>query len=82
MNDLFYREFFSLCMKQRDDKKTSFIITTHDDSFIACCMDFLKTKTKISGLKKLKLLMVSNYFYSNAGFGSESEGNVSSCIIS
>ena len=48
MKDLSYREFFGLCMKERDDRKTSFIITTHDDHFIVCCMDFLKITIQIS----------------------------------
>ena len=54
--------------------------TTHDGCFIVCCKDFLKTLVKISGLKKLKPLLVSNCFYSSAGFGSESEDDESSCI--
>ena len=80
MKDSPYREFFSLFMKERDDRETPFIITTHDDSFYVCCMDFLKTTIKISGLKKLKPLLVLNCVYSNAGFESESEDDVSSCI--
>ena len=78
MKDLFYRELFSLCMKERDDRKTYFIITTHDECFVVSCMDFLKTTIKTSGLKKLKLLLISNCFYSKAGFESESD-EVSSC---
>ena len=63
MKDSSYGEFFSVCMKERDDRKTSFLITSHDDCcFIVCCMDFFKTTIKISGLKKLNPLLVSNYF--------------------
>ena len=80
MKDSFYIEFFSLCMKERDDRKTSFIITTHEDCFIVCCKYFLKITIKISGFKKIKPLLVSNCFYSNGGFESESEDDVSSCI--
>ena len=73
MKDSSYREFFSLCMKERDDRKTSFMIITHDDCFIVSCTDFLKTFVKVSRLKKLKPLLISNCFYSSAEFGSESE---------
>ena len=52
------------------------MFTTHEDCFVACCMDFLKTSAKISGLEKLKPLLVTNCFYSG-GFDSDDE---SSCI--
>ena len=67
-------------MKERDDRKNSFMITTHEDCFIASCMDFLKTSVKISGLEKLTRLLVSNCFY-DGGFDSDEEDDEkSSCI--
>ena len=63
-----YGEFFNHCKKERHNRKTSFIImATHDDCLIACCKDFLKTMVKTSGLNKIKLLLVSNCFFSNGG---------------
>ena len=80
IKNICYREFFSLCMKERDDRKNSFMITTHEDCFIAFCMDFLKTSVKISGLEKLTRLLVSNCFY-DGGFDSDEEDDEkSSCI--
>ena len=80
MKDLSYRDFFTLCIKERDDKRCSFMIWTHEDCFIACCMTFFQTSVKISGLEKLKLSLTSNCFYSNAGFDSDDHDDVSSCI--
>ena len=48
--------------------------------FTVCCNNFLKMLVKISGPKKLKPLLLSNCFYSSAGFDSESEDDNSSCI--
>ena len=65
MKNLCYREFFSLCMKEMDNRKNSFLIKTHEDCFIACCMDFLKTSVKISGLEKLNGIKVWVFFEKN-----------------
>ena len=56
MKALSYRDFFTLYMKERDDKRCSLMISTHEYSFIACCMNFLQTSVKISGLEKLMTL--------------------------
>ena len=71
MKGLSYRDFFTLCMKERDDKRCSFMILIHEDCFIACCMNLLQTSVKTSGLEKLKPSLTSNFFYSNAGFDSD-----------
>ena len=80
IKDLSYSGFCILCMKERDDKKCSFIIATHEDCFIDCCIDFLKTSVKISGPEKLNPLLMSNCFYSAAGFDSDDDDDVFSCI--
>ena len=66
-------------MKGRDDRKNCFVITPHEDCFIACCIDLLKTSVKISRLEKLKPLLVSNFF--SGGYDSDDEiDEESSCI--
>ena len=80
MENLCSRKFFSLCLKERDYKKNSFMITTHEDCFIGCCLYFLKISVKISWLEKLKLLLVSKYFYSG-GFDSDDEDDEESLCI-
>ena len=78
-NDLFYSEFFNLYLKERNEKRTSFMISTHDNCFIVCCKDFLKIIIEITSLEKLKPLLSSNYFFSN-GFDSDSKNDESSYI--
>ena len=78
--DSTYKEIFSFCMIEKDKRKASFMIRTHDACFIACCKDFLKTIIKISGFKELKPSLVLNCFYSSAGFESGSEGDESSRV--
>lgn len=54
-------------------------MTTHGDScFIACCKEFLKTTIKDLRLNKIKLLLLSDCFYSR-GFDSET-GDIVLCI--
>ena len=50
MKDSSYKQCLSLYMKDKNDRKTSFMIATHDDCFIVCCKNFLKTLVKISRL--------------------------------
>ena len=78
--DSSYKQFFSFFNIKRDVRKRSLMLTSHEDCFIACCKDFLKTIIKISGLKELQPSLVSNCFYSSAGFGSGSYDEKSSCI--
>ena len=80
MKNVCYREFFSLCMKERDDRKNFFMITTHEDCFIACSMNFLKISVKISGLEKLNPLLVSNCFYSGEFDSDDQDDEESLCI--
>ena len=89
MKNLCYRGFFSLCMKERDDGKNSFMIATHEDCFIAFCfnpcfinyfMDFSKISVKISGLEKFKLLLVSDCFYSGEFHSDDEDDEESLCI--
>ena len=61
-----YREFFSYSTKERDDRKTSFIITTHDDCF------WTQETYPVAGIEL--------FFFSNAGFQLEPEDDVSPCI--
>ena len=56
------------------------MISTHEDCFIACCMNFLQTSVKISGLEKRKSSLTSNCFHSNAGFDSDDDDDMSSCL--
>ena len=89
MKNLCCGEFFSLCMKERDDGKNVFMITNHEDCFIAFCfnpcftdffIDFSKTSVKISGLEKFKLLLISDCFYSGEFHSNDEDDMESSCI--
>ena len=64
------------------------MISTDEDCFIACCMNFLYTSVKTSGLERLNPSLKSNCFYFNDGFDSDDDedhdddddDDVSSCI--
>ena len=74
-----YGEFLNLCLQQKNRKRSFVIMTTHGDScLIACCKDFLKTMIKDLGLNKIKLLLLSDCFYSS-GFDSDT-GDIVLCI--
>ena len=40
MKDLSYTDFFTLCIKERDDKRCSLMISTDEDCFNVCLRIF------------------------------------------